>query len=82
MKTANPGLKVLLALGGGGVGTTRFEAVSETLDRARTFSLNVVSYLKQHNFDGLDLDWEFPNRATRRRFQRLVKVNLSGLPLQ
>lgn len=39
-----------------------------------TFSNNVITFCRQHGFDGVDLDWEFPSADHRERFGLLTKV--------
>ena len=53
--------KVLLALGGwnDSVGSKYSKLVSDPSKR-KQFIDHAVAYLEKHNFDGLDLDWEYP----------------------
>lgn len=53
--------KVLLALGGwnDSAGDKYSRLVNSPSDRAK-FTKHVVEFLEEHNFDGLDLDWEYP----------------------
>ncbi|KAJ8878485.1 hypothetical protein PR048_019063, partial [Dryococelus australis] len=55
------GLKVLLAIGGwnDSAGDKYSRLVNNPSARAR-FIMHVLDFLEQHNFDGLDLDWEYP----------------------
>lgn len=55
------GLKVLLALGGwnDSAGDKYSRLVNNPGARAR-FITHALAFMEKHNFDGLDLDWEYP----------------------
>ncbi|XP_012274435.1 probable chitinase 2 [Orussus abietinus] len=55
-----PGLKVTLAIGGWNEGSANYSALAASPERRNTFVNSVVEFLKMYDFDGLDLDWEFP----------------------
>ncbi|CAG7835000.1 unnamed protein product [Allacma fusca] len=60
LKKANPKLKTLLAIGGWSFGTQKFKEMSSTRYSRQLFVLSSIPYLRQRNFDGLDIDWEYP----------------------
>jgi len=55
------GIKVLIAIGGwnDSAGDKYSKLVNDPTSRSR-FVTHIVEFIKQHNFDGLDLDWEYP----------------------
>lgn len=61
LKLKNEQMKILISVGGaaddGGYG----EMVLDHTNRKR-FIKSVVDYVKSYGIDGIDLDWEFPNR--------------------
>lgn len=65
LKKINPSLKVLLAVGGwtheGGTTSPFSQMVAAQWSR-EIFIDDSINYLRKYNFDGLDLDWEYPTQ--------------------
>ncbi|XP_069124713.1 chitinase-3-like protein 1 isoform X2 [Argopecten irradians] len=78
MKSTNPSVKTSLAVGGWNMGSAPFTRIAAS-DASRTdFANDAVKFLRSHNFDGLDFDWEYPaNRGSppqdKQNFVLLVK---------
>ncbi|CAI9730440.1 acidic mammalian chitinase-like [Octopus vulgaris] len=60
LKTVNPKLKILMAVGGWKIGSKPFLPVVKNKENIRIWVKNVITYLRKYKFDGLDMDWEFP----------------------
>lgn len=59
LRRVHPGLKVLVSVGGwtwsGG-----FSDAAATPASRRRFAASAVAFVKRHDLDGLDIDWEYP----------------------
>jgi len=73
LKAKNPKLKVILAIGGWSFGTSKFKQVAETRFSRQTFIFSAIPFLRKYNFDGLDVDWEYPKSADRDNFVAYLK---------
>lgn len=62
LKNKNPDLKVLAAVGGWNEGSLKFSEVANDPVKRNRFVSSAVKFVKDHKFDGLDLDWEYPNQ--------------------
>ncbi|RHZ63005.1 hypothetical protein CDV55_105498 [Aspergillus turcosus] len=65
LKTLDPDLKVMIALGGWtfndpGPTQTTFSDIARSKDNQQKFFKSLISFLSTHNLDGVDLDWEYP----------------------
>ena len=82
LKTYNRDLKTLLAIGGWNEGSRRFSPLVADPSRRRTFIKSAIRFLRQYNFDGLDLDWEYPSfrdggkPEDRRNYAKFVAVSI------
>jgi GH18 family chitinase len=72
LKIKNRQMKTLLTLGGASVNSTQFRIVFESDRIRREFIRNTIKYLRKYKFDGLDIDWEYPETETDRRIFSLL----------
>lgn len=57
IKSQNPRLKVLLAIGGWSFGTEKFKTMASNKYNRRLFIFSALEFLRARDFDGLDIDW-------------------------
>ena len=55
------GIKVTIAIGGWNDSEgDKYSRLTRNKQSRDKFNQNVVKFIKKYNFDGLDLDWEYP----------------------
>lgn len=65
LKRRNSLLKILLAVGGWSMQSRGFNLATRTHENRTRFINNTLEFIREWNFDGVDLDWEFPGDQTR-----------------
>ena len=78
LRITYPHLKVMIAIGGWNEGSEKYSQMASDDDKRAKFVASAVEFVKKYNFDGLDLDWEYPGRrggsaSDKKNFIKLVK---------
>lgn len=86
LKSTNPNLKTLLAMGGWSATSGPYSNMASSASTRSVFINSLIAWLRQYNFDGVDMDWEFPAYALRggipadyTNFALLIKVYIAFL---
>lgn len=79
LKQKNPQLKTMLAVGGWTIRSAPFTYLVQSQAHMYQFANNTVRFLRNNNFDGVDIDWEYPgDRGSppedKRRFSQLLQI--------
>lgn len=70
LKAQDPDLKVNIAIGGWsfndpGPSATTFSDLVASEDNQRAFFRSLISFMSTYDFDGVDIDWEYPGATDR-----------------
>ncbi|KAK6942258.1 Glycoside hydrolase family 18, catalytic domain [Dillenia turbinata] len=72
LHSKNPPVKTLISLGG--AGSSVFSSMASSASTRKSFILSTIQVARNLGFDGLDLDWEFPqNPAEMDNFASLLE---------
>ncbi|XP_006899351.1 PREDICTED: chitinase-3-like protein 2 [Elephantulus edwardii] len=72
IKTENPKLKILLSVGGFKLGSKIFHPMVDSSTSRLEFVNSVILFLRNHNFDGLDVSWIYPDLKDNTHFTELI----------
>ena len=81
LKAEYPELLVLISVGGASH-STYFSAVCADSTMRQHLAQSCVQFMKQNDFDGIDIDWEFPRAADSENFTALLSGLRSALDAQ
>lgn len=73
------GVRVLLALGGGANGKA-FTAMARDLQKRNAFVREVAAWVRDYGYDGVVLDWEFPEEEDKQRLVNFLYGLRSQMP--
>lgn len=71
LRQKNPQLNTMIAIGGWNEGSDKYSQMASTRASRAVFIKSVLAFLREHNFDGLDLDWEYPSKSAASGVDRI-----------
>ncbi|ELT90300.1 hypothetical protein CAPTEDRAFT_205081 [Capitella teleta] len=83
LKKRNPRLVTILGVGGWNFGTSKMTKMLQSASNRAEFTKHSIKFLRKWNFDGLDLDFEYPAARgsppeDKWRFSKLVQEMANG----
>lgn len=63
LRKSNPHLKTLISIGGWNEGSNKYSDMVSSAVKRKVFVDSVLQFLAKYQFNGLDIDWEYPTMA-------------------
>lgn len=73
LKQINPNLKAIFSLGGASANTATFSAVAADSIKRGIMAQSAIEFMQKYNFDGIDVDWEYPLEGDRVNYITLLR---------
>lgn len=73
IKNLNPNIRISLSVGGSDT-TDVFKRISKSPKSMQRFVDSLLTYMQQYGFDGIDLDWEYPDKSSTKRLTKLIQL--------
>ncbi|MDB9455318.1 glycosyl hydrolase family 18 protein [Dolichospermum circinale CS-541/06] len=70
IKAQNPNLKIMLSIGG--ATENDFSSAAATVQSRANFAQSAIQLMKTNGFDGLDIDWEYPEANEDNNYIQLL----------
>ena len=71
LKNKHPHLKTLISIGGA-TDSDGFAPMAANDKKRKRFVSSTIAFIRLHEFDGADLDWEFPQEEDKNNFTQLL----------
>lgn len=73
LRERNPDLNVIVSVGGWGR-CEEFPEMAATPENRQRFAESTVAYIREHDLDGIDYDWEFPDEDETEDFTAILRT--------
>lgn len=80
LKAQNPNLEILVSIGG--ANEEDFSSAGSTVESRENFVQSASQFMKNHGFDGIDIDWEFPKADEDENYIQLLAQLREELDIQ
>lgn len=71
LKTLYPHVKTLMSIGGWTL-SYKFPSIAQTEQARQTFVTSCMDMMVKYDFDGIDIDWEYPDASNKENFTLLM----------
>ncbi|KAI1320533.1 hypothetical protein EDD11_000495 [Mortierella claussenii] len=65
LKAKNPNLRTAITIGGWDMNMAHYSEMVSTREKRQKFIKSAMAFVREHGFDGLDFDWEYPSDKKR-----------------
>jgi chitinase len=76
LRKKNPNLTTMIAIGGWYEGSEKYSDMAKDDTRRKNFVQSAVEFVQKYDFDGLDMDWEYPANRKGKDYDKANYIKL------